>query len=91
MRDIDQIIQSMMKICPTVKVRQHDVPHPGADDDGIWFFKRPGSEFEIQLESPKGMCPFLVETDENDARLTTSSTEETVSILVQLLHVERLD
>jgi hypothetical protein len=91
MRDIDQIIQSLMKICPAVKVRQLEVSHPGADDDGIWFFKQPGSEFEIQLESPKGMCPFLVETDENDARLTANSTEEAVSILVQLLHLEQLD
>ena len=91
MRDIDQIVQSIMKLCPTVKVRQLEASHPGADDDGIWFFVQSGSEFEVQLESPNGMCPFLVETDENDARLTTSSTEETVSILVQLLHVERLD
>jgi len=91
MRDIDQIIQSMMKICPTLKVSQLEVSHPGVDDDGIWFFKQPGSEFEIQLESPKGMCPFLVETFENDARLSANSIEDAVSILVQLLHLEQLD
>jgi len=91
MRDIDQIIQSTMKICPTVKVSQLKVSHPGVDDDGIWFFKQPGGEFEIQLESSDGMCPFLVETDENDARLTANSTDEAVSILVQLLHLEQLD
>ena len=91
MRDIDQIIQSMMKICPTVKVRQLEVSHPGADDDGIWFFKQSGSEFEIQLESPKGMCPFLVETDENDVRLTAHSIDEVVRTLVKLLHLEPMD
>jgi hypothetical protein len=88
MRDIDQIIQSVMKTCPTVKVRQLEVSHPGADDDGVWFFKQFGTEFEIQLESPKGMCPFLVETGENDAQLTANSTEEAVRTLVQLLHLE---
>jgi len=91
MRDIDQIIQSMMKTCPTVKVRQLEVSHPGADDDGIWFFKQSGSEFEVQLESPEGMCPFLVETDENDVRLTANSTEEAVRTLVKLLHLEPVD
>lgn len=91
MRDIDQIIQSMRTVCPTVNVRQLEVSNPGADDDGIWFFKQSGSEFEIQLESPKGMCPFLIETDENDARLTANSNEEAVRILVQLLHLEYLD
>jgi hypothetical protein len=68
MRDIDQVIQSMTKICPTVRVSKLGVSHPGADDDGIWFFKQSGSDFEVQLESPTGMCPFLVETDENDGR-----------------------
>ena len=88
MRDIDQIVQSIMKLCPTVKVRRLEVSHPGADDDGIWFFVQSGSEFEVQLESPNGMCPFLVETDENDARLTTNSIEEAVRTLVKLLHLE---
>ena len=88
MRDIDRIIQSIMKICPTVKVRQLEVSHPGGDDDGIWFFEQSGSEFEVQLESPEGMYPFLVETDENDARLIANSTEEAVQTLVNLQPVD---
>jgi hypothetical protein len=67
MRDVDQIIHSIMNVCPTVKVRQLNVSHPGADDDGLWFFNWPGSEFEVQIESSNGICPFLIETDENDA------------------------
>jgi hypothetical protein len=88
MRDIDQIVQSIIEICPTVNVRQLGVSHPGADDDGIWFFEQSGSEFEVQLESPSGMCPFLVETSENDVRLAAHSMEEAVRILVKLLHLE---
>jgi len=42
MRDVDQIMQSIMKVCPTVKVRQLKVANPGTDDDGVWFFEQPG-------------------------------------------------
>lgn len=88
MSDVDQIIQSIVTICPTVKVRQLKVSHPGADDDGLWFFEWPGGEFEVQIESSEGKCPFLVETDESDARLTGNSIDETVEILTKLLHLE---
>ena len=70
-----------------MKIRQLEVSHPGADDDGLWFFTWPGSNFEVQIESPNGMCPFLIETDESDARFTSSSVEETVKMLVKLLHL----
>jgi hypothetical protein len=86
-RDIDQIIRLIVSFCPTVNVRQLNVSHPGADDDGLWFFNRPGSEFQVQIESPTGACPFLIETDESDARLTTKSIDETVEILTKLLHI----
>jgi hypothetical protein len=39
------------------------------------------------LNQAAGMCPFLIETDENDARLSASSVEETVEALSKLLHV----
>lgn len=42
MRDVDQIVELVINICPTVKVRQLKVTYPGEDDDGLWFFERPG-------------------------------------------------
>jgi hypothetical protein len=86
MRDVDRIIQLVRGVCPTVGVRQLRVSHPGADDDGLWYFGQPASEFQVQIESPNGMCPFLVETDKTDDRLTGRSVEETVQILTRLLH-----
>jgi hypothetical protein len=86
MRDVDRIIQLLRGAFPTVDVQQLRVSHPGADDDGLWYFGQPRSEFQVQIESPNGMCPFLVETDENDDRLTGRSVEETVQILTRLLH-----
>ena len=88
MRDVDQIIQLMMNICPDAEVRQLQVSHPGNDDDGIWYFSQPGSEFEVQIESGYGMCPFIIETDETPTRFTADSIEETVGILTKLLHIE---
>ncbi|MBZ5657711.1 MAG: hypothetical protein LAO56_20795 [Acidobacteriia bacterium] len=88
MRDIDQIIRSITQIYPAVTARQLSVSHPGVDDDGLWFFQRAGSEFEVQIESSTGMVPFLIETDESDARLTAKSINETLEILTKLLHLE---
>jgi len=87
MRDIDKVIQRIMSVCPKAKVRQLKVRHPGADDDGLWFFEQPASKFEVQLESTSGTCPFLIETDETKERVTTSSVDETVEVLTKLLHL----
>jgi len=73
MRDIEHIIRS-------IKVR-----HPGADDDGLWFFRQPESPFGVQIESAVGMCPFLVETDETPDRRITNSVAETVHAIEVLL------
>jgi hypothetical protein len=78
MRDIEQVIQAITRICPTVTVRQLEVSHLGADDDGLWFFTRPGSNFEVQIESPNGMCPFLIESDEGDSRFNSNSVQGVV-------------
>jgi hypothetical protein len=72
-----------------MEVEQLKVLHPGADDDGLWFFAHAGCEFQVQIESSSGMCPFLVETDENASRTTARSVEETVEVLVKLLRIER--
>ena len=89
MRDVGTIIQLVRDICPALQVKQLRVLHPGSDDDGLWYFDQPASEFQVQIESPKGMCPFLVETDENDERLTGRSVQETVEILTRLLHIKK--
>jgi hypothetical protein len=89
MRDVDRIIELIRNVCPAVEVKQLPVLHPGADDDGLWFFDQPEAQFQVQMESPIGMCPFLIETDENDDRLTGRSVEETVEILTRLLHISK--
>ncbi|HEY6467549.1 MAG TPA: hypothetical protein VIY69_16225 [Candidatus Acidoferrales bacterium] len=87
MRDVDKVIAAIKRLSPDVCVEQLKVLHPGADDDGIWFFAVPASGLEVQIESPDGMCPFLVETNENDERLTTASAEATVHAVRRILHL----
>jgi hypothetical protein len=89
MRDVDKIIELVREICPAVEVRQLKVLHPGADDDGLWFFNQPESPFEVQIESAYGMCPFLIETYETPERFTANSVAETVQTLSALLHLAK--
>jgi hypothetical protein len=89
MRDIEQIIRLVNDAAPSVMVHQLQVRHPGADDDGLWFFTRPGIEFEVQIESSTGMCTFLIETDENDTRYNAYSVEDAVERLTLLLHLHQ--
>lgn len=59
----DVIISRIRDCFPEVVISQLQVKHPGADDEGLWFFNWPGRNGEIQLESPFGMCPFIIEHD----------------------------
>jgi len=64
-RDIDKLIAQVRRDYPSVAVEQLRVSHPGADDDGLWFFKHPGTLNEVQVESSTGAAPFLVESNED--------------------------
>ena len=81
MRDIDEIIRTLTAAHPELAYEQLKVLHPGADDDGLWFFRHPGSPFGVQLESPQGQCPFLFETDERHAPATAGTVAEAVSMV----------
>ena len=87
MSDAEKVIHSIVTKYPEVKVRQLHVLHPGADDDGLWFFDWVGSKFGVQIESSSGMSPFLVETDESDVRIITESVDETICAVLKLLHL----
>ena len=87
MRDVDRIIDLMTQTFPDVSVEQIQVAHPGVDEDGIWFFTRPGLPCEVQLESFNGMCPFTAETTENAGSHTIGSVESAFDVLSQLLHL----
>ena len=89
MRDVDKVIESVRAMHPTVTVEQLKVRHPGADDDGLWFFTQPETQFQVQIESSTGMCPFLIEAEATDVRYTTNSVEETVETLSALLDLAK--
>ncbi|WP_237712421.1 hypothetical protein [Pedosphaera parvula] len=61
-RDIDRIIARLKDEFPSLLVQQLKKTHP-ADDDGLWWVKLSECEEEIQIESPSGNVPFLIEAD----------------------------
>jgi hypothetical protein len=85
--DITQIIATMEERLPGVKWTQLDVAHPGADDDGIWFFWRPDQPGEVQLESTTGMLPFVAETDKHDNCMSCSTVEDAVDVVCKWLEL----
>ena len=82
MRDIDRIMELVKSAIPTVQCEQLKVSHP-ADDDGLWFFRVAGNPGEVQAESSSGMCPFLIETNNQVAQGRT--VEETADTIIDRL------
>lgn len=78
MRDIHQIESTLVALYPELKISQLKVLHPGADDDGLWFFSHPACRCEVQLESPSGDCPFLLESDGDNQRLVVTTVGQAV-------------
>jgi hypothetical protein len=81
MRDKDAIIEDVTQRFPSATVEQLQVTHPGADDDGLWYFGLPGSDGDIQIESWDGMCPFLIESRQTPERRTGRTVEQVVNII----------
>jgi hypothetical protein len=84
MRDIDQVIAGLRRRHPDLRIEQLRVTHP-ADDDGIWFFKLPSTEIEVQLESSTGSCPFLVESSRSPERQHAATIVEAINMVSTVL------
>lgn len=84
MRDIDQIIERLVRTRPDVSVTQLRVKYK-VDDDGLWFFRKEGSDTEVNLESTYGRFPFLVESNLDDSRRYVNSVEDAVDTVLWLL------
>lgn len=84
-RDIDQVIAGVRERVSDVSWEQLKVVHPGADDDGIWFFRRGPTAVEVQVESWNGMCPFVVEWDATPERFNCGDVAGPIQRVVSLL------
>ena len=80
---IDEISEMFRGFGPEFTVTQLAVSHPGADDDGLWSFRREGNAMEIQLESSSGNCPFLIESSEHAVRQMADTIDDAIRILRQ--------
>jgi hypothetical protein len=70
---------------PGVDIEQLKVAHPGSDDDGIWYIRHPSTRVEVQIESSKGVVPFLVESSQDSSCATGRTVEETVALVAKQL------
>lgn len=89
MRDIDSVIRHLRQSHPDLLAEQLRVSHPGADDDGLWFFRHPASSVEIQLESPTGNVPFLVENSASSERHSVDTVQAAVTCVIVGLGLPR--
>jgi len=87
-RDIEQVIEQVKQQLPDVKADQLAPTHPGADEDGLWFFRMPGTDHEIAIESPTGQSPFTIEHDDMSGpgeAETANTVDEAVEKVVTYL------
>lgn len=87
MRDVDAIILAVASCLPGVIWRQLQVSHPGADDDGIWFFWLKDQDGLVQIESSEGALPFVIETDKHNERAKEGTLSGVVSKVVEWLQM----
>ena len=65
-------------------IEQLQVRHPGADDEGLWFFTHPDGRGEVQVESSTGAAPFLVEDDEGPAATAHTPADAVALVAARL-------
>lgn len=89
MRDIDLIIEKVKQVFPEIEVQQLKVKFP-ADDDGLWYFTLPKTNW-IQIEAPYGLCPYIVETDRQNAlnQRKAYTVDEVVEMIVEDFEFQR--
>ncbi len=83
--EVDTILQLVRNAHPDVMCEQLQVAHPGADDDGLWFFTRPGISNEVQIESSSGRCPFVIEHNATEERRTGNTPEDVANTIREWL------
>jgi hypothetical protein len=84
MRDIDLVVAALRRRHSDLLVEQRPGAY-AAVDEGIWFLNLPSASIEVQLESPTGNCPFLVESTSNPERLHAATIGETINMVSTML------
>jgi hypothetical protein len=84
--DLEEVIRRVQERLPSMNWQQLTVRWP-TDDDGLWFFWLPDLPGEVQIESSYSVCPFIVESDKHDERLTANSRDETADTIIRWLQL----
>lgn len=81
---IAEVIEALRESFPSLSVQQHRAVHP-ADDVGIWFFRLPDCDGEVQVESSTGNLPFLIEWTGGEERIQGVSIPAVVAQVKEFL------
>jgi hypothetical protein len=84
MRDIDQVIAALRRRHSDLRAEQRSGDHV-AVEEGIWFIGLPSNSIEVQLESPTGNCPFLIESSLDPERLHAATIGEAINMVSTML------
>ena len=84
MRDIDQVIAALRRRLPDLRAEQRPGAYAAVDEE-IWFISLPSTSLEVQLESPTGNCPFLIESSLSPERLHAASIGEAINMVSTML------
>lgn len=89
--DLDKILLIVASEIPGIQVNQLQVSHQ-SDDDGLWYFSVPNIHCTVQIESTTRMCPFIVETDEQNSgsALKAATVDEAARLLIQYFEGKRV-
>ena len=78
---LDEVLTVVRERFPDIRIERLTATWP-ADDDNLWFLRRPGTGDEWQIAClPDGDPPFLVEAD-SGARVRTDDADEAARILL---------
>jgi hypothetical protein len=83
--DVQEIITLVQQSNMNIRWTRLWVRHPGADDDGLWFFWIHNCPGEVQIESSFGKCPFIIETDKHNEVATGNSVREVATKILEWL------
>ncbi|MBN1830441.1 MAG: hypothetical protein JW884_15020 [Deltaproteobacteria bacterium] len=82
--NIDHIIGELNKQSPSIQIERLKKSSPG-DDDGLWFITDSGLKGQIQIESPDGEPPFMIECDWSNRRLILRHGEDVSPIIASMI------
>ncbi|MFC1587805.1 hypothetical protein ACFL54_05815 [Planctomycetota bacterium] len=83
--DIGDVISKIQEEQPAIICEHRNIKQSGYDDDNIWTFRLPGQKDMVQIESPNGNPPFVVDSEKYSRQVICHTVDGTVSTIIRWL------